>query len=233
MKKLLALLGFGLACALCPSAATAGSIVTFVINDLDTDEEQVLVYPGGTTYEVLDKQGQPYEPSKADGGAKFYDPGKYTLVVYPSYRPKKGDRIQIKGDRLRVFETPGDAKRYGYAKNWQESKITLNHDDGKQYVSRPYGIERKYKTEAKLEKKIVVASEKSPGQYNLKMYFKNGLQFHYIDGKATAMLNGKPQIVEGKYIVHTDLGTAKISFNPEDGQVYWVFLKNKEDRRAE
>jgi len=33
--------------------------------------------------------------------------------------------------------------------------------------------------------------------------------------------------VEGKYIVHTNLGTAKISFNPETGKSYWVFLKEE------
>lgn len=215
-----------------PAFLLAGDSVTFVINDLSTDDEKVIVYPAGTTYKVLGENGQPLPPAQREKGALTYEAGSFQLLVYPSYRPDKADDYAFANKRLRVFETPQDAKRQGYAKNWQENEIVINHGKDNKYISRPYGLEKKYKKGAELRKKIVLASEERPGQYNLKLYFKNGLEFHYKDGEVTASLNGKPLIVEGKYIVHTDQGTAKISFNPETGKTWWVFTKKK-DRRAE
>lgn len=211
-----------------PAFLLAGNSVTFVINDLNIDDEKVLVYPAGTTYKVLGENGQPIPPAQQDKGALAYEARNFQLLVYPSYRPDKADEYSFADKRLRVFETPRDAKRQGYAKNWQEGEIVLNHGEDNKYVSRPYGVETAYEKSAQLQKKIVLASEERPGQYNLKLYFKNGVEFHYQDGEATASLNGKPLIVEGKYIVHSDMGTAKISFNPETGKTWWVFTKEKE-----
>jgi hypothetical protein len=226
MKNFMPLLLFSLAFIFLPASTNAGNSLTFVINESSTDDESVIIYPEGTTYEVVDAQGLQQKPDKVDEGAKFFTvDNELTIVVYPSYRPNKADRIPVKGDRLRVFETAQDAQRYGWAKNWQEGKIVLNHDDGGQYISRPYGMEKKYKQGAAMRKKIVLASEKRPGQYNLKLYFKNGLEFHYEDGEVTASLNGEGLIVEGKYLVHTKMGTAKISFNPKTGETWWVFTE--------
>lgn len=224
-------LAFAFFLALClPLLAVAGNSITFVINDINTDNEEVIVYPEGTTYKVMDEEGQPLQPSQVEGGAKTFAPGNYQLFVYPSYRPEQADRIPIRSQQLRVFETPRDAKRSGYQKNWKEGKIVIHHDNGSQYISRPYGMEQVYEKGAELQKKIVVASEEKPGQYNLKLYFKNGLEFHYLDGKASARLNGEPQVIEGEYIVHTDIGSAKISFNPRNGETWWVFTKEEESK---
>jgi len=211
-----------------PAFLLAGNSITFVINDLETDEEKVIVYPEGTTYEVVDEEGKAIPPVEKEGGAFTYKAEQITLLVYPIYRPDKADDYSLTSKRLRVFETNRDAKRQGYAKNWTESVIVINRGHDEKYVSRPYGVETAYKKSAELQKKIVLASEERPGQYNLKLYFKNGVEFHYQDGEATASLNGKPLIVEGKYIVHTDQGTAKISFNPDSGKTWWVFTKGKE-----
>lgn len=224
MKNLVLTLLLG---TLLPTLSIAGNSVTFVINDLakEVNDEQVLVYPEGTAYKVMQQSGELLSPTEREGGALTFAPGKFKLMVYPSYRPEQADEFTLVNKQLRVFETPWDAKRMGYAKNWKEGKIILNHDDGTQYISRPYAVERTYSNNELLQKKVVAASDERPGRYNLKLYFKNGLQFHYIDGQARAELDGEPQIVEGAYIVHTDLGTAKISFNPENGDTWWVFTK--------
>lgn len=217
-------------CLLLGSQAYAKNILTFVINPEGDKNKSTFIYPEGTTYEVLNDAQEEQEPAEQSGKAKIFKGKGLLLVVYPSYRPDKPDRIPVNGDQLYAFEDATAAQEFGYSQGWQKGVIKKNSHE--QLESRPLGIEKRYR-ETTLERKVVFQSEQRPGQYNLKMYFRNGLEFHYLDGKATASLNGSPQIVEGNYIVHTDLGTAKISFNPEDGQVYWIFLKKKEERRAE
>jgi hypothetical protein len=222
MKKLMTLLSV---CLLLGSQAYAKNILTFVINPEGDKDKSTFIYPEGTTYEVLNDAQKKQEPAEQSGKAKIFKGKGLILLVYPSYRPDKADRIPVKGDQLYAFEDAKAAQEFGYDIGWQEGFIKKNSHE--QLQSRPYGMEKRYR-ETTLERKVVFQSEQRPGQYNLKMYFRNGLEFHYLDGKATASLDGNPQIVEGKYIVHTDLGTAKISFNPETGKTYWVFLKEEQ-----
>lgn len=79
-----------------------------------------------------------------------------------------------------------------------------------------------------LECKVVFQLEQCFGYYNFKMYFRNGFEFYYLDGKVIVFLDGNFQIVEGKYIVYIDFGMVKISFNLEIGKIYWVFFKEEQ-----
>lgn len=221
MKKLMTLLSV---CLLLSSHAYAKNILTFVINPEGDKSESTFIYPEGTTYEVFNEAQEEQQPAEQSGKAKIFKGKGLVLFVYPSYRPGKADRIPVKGDQLYAFEDAAAAQQFGYSMGWQEGVIKKKSHEN--FQSRPYGMEKRYRQTA-LERKVVFQSEQRPGQYNLKMYFRNGIEFHYLDGKATASLNGNPQIVEGKHIVHTELGTAKISFNPETGKTYWVFLKEE------
>ena len=51
----------------------------------------------------------------------------------------------------------------------------------------------------------------------------NGIEFSYVDGKYNATLNNKYLDIKGKYVIDSKLGILKISFNPNNGETWWVF----------
>lgn len=75
--------------------------------------------------------------------------------------------------------------------------------------------------------KTVTHSKVKKGRKNLVLKFTNGIKFSYIDGKTGATLNGKDIYVKGKYLVYSKLGVVKISFNPKNGETWWVFDADK------
>lgn len=75
--------------------------------------------------------------------------------------------------------------------------------------------------------KTVTDSKIKKGRKNLVLKFTNGIEFSYIDGKTSATLNGKEIYIEGNYLVYCKLGVAKISFNPKNGETWWVFDADK------
>ena len=55
----------------------------------------------------------------------------------------------------------------------------------------------------------------------------NGITFTYKDGEYTSTLNDKKLEIDGKYVIESKLGTLKISFNPRNGETWWVFEENE------
>ncbi len=64
--------------------------------------------------------------------------------------------------------------------------------------------------------------------YNASIEFNNGVIFLYRDGKAVAWSEGKLLNIEGKYLISTDDGIIKLSYNPINKQIYYVFEPKEE-----
>ncbi len=58
---------------------------------------------------------------------------------------------------------------------------------------------------------------------NVVMEFSNGIVFTYADGKCNASLNGTYADVKGKYLITTEFGLIKISYNPKNREFWWVY----------
>lgn len=74
-----------------------------------------------------------------------------------------------------------------------------------------------------LEKKDISESKNKEGFYNLEAKFSNGLTFKYKDGKTSALQEGKELVITNRYLVDTPQGTLKLSFDPSDGEFWYVF----------
>ncbi len=68
-------------------------------------------------------------------------------------------------------------------------------------------------------------SDKNPNLYNLLAVFNNGLVFKYEDGNVRAWLDNEEVEVTNHYLVQTQEGLLKASFDPKDGEFWYVFEK--------
>lgn len=71
--------------------------------------------------------------------------------------------------------------------------------------------------------KKITDSKSLESKKNLYFKLSNGIEFSYVDGKYNATLNNKYLDIKGKYVINSKLGTLKISFNPNNGETWWVF----------
>lgn len=62
-----------------------------------------------------------------------------------------------------------------------------------------------------------------PDRFSLDIRFSNGIHMFIGDERVEASLNGEPLKVEGKYLIQSDLGQVKISFDRSNGEIWWVF----------
>ncbi|MDP5092565.1 MAG: hypothetical protein NWQ17_04610 [Polaribacter sp.] len=83
--------------------------------------------------------------------------------------------------------------------------------------------ERNYSSHATNAEKIIFNSTINEEKKNLILKFNNGIEFSYIDGITKATLNEKNLNIQGKYYIETEIGILKISFNPKNGETWWVF----------
>jgi hypothetical protein len=65
------------------------------------------------------------------------------------------------------------------------------------------------------------------GYYNAIMKFSNGITFKYIDGRVSIDQNGKSLPYEKKYVVETNDGIFKLSYDPLDAETWFVFEPKK------
>ncbi len=165
----------------------------------DYNNKKVKMYPPGTQFELKNEHNQVV--LKANERPSIYDiDGSYTLIVYPSYKSGK-DIYKLNKGRIELALTKdfGKSKRKGIYID--KNKVTAH--------------------------KSITNSKQLTGQKNLIFELSNGIIFTYTDGKYLAKLDGKYLNVTNKYIVRSKIGILKLSFNPNNGEVWWIFDKNE------
>ncbi|MEM9888275.1 MAG: hypothetical protein AAF849_20445 [Bacteroidota bacterium] len=174
-----------------------------------TNEEQlVLEYPESTTYEITDQASKKASAIQEEKGM-VYEKGVYKITVFPTYK-ESPDHYEIAAEQIHVLRIE-------------------NHNDPielHQKVEATFDYGR-YNGAVKIDK-LLVKSKQYPDEYNCIVSLSNGIVFSYIDRKVAATLGDKILSIEGKYIIDSELGVAKISFNPKDGQVWYVFEEKVE-----
>jgi len=159
------------------------------------------MYPPGTKFELKNEQGYIVFKNSDDPGEINID-GDYTLYVYPSWK-NTADIIKLKKGRLEKV-----LKKTYTMPIHQYNTIQSN------------GVTASFK---------VTDSEVLKGKKNLYFELSNGITFKYIDGKYNAYLNedGNYLNIVNKYLVKSKMGTLKLSFNPINGETWWVFEPSK------
>ena len=202
----------------CLSINVNGQIHDALILVMDkpgTDILEVIQYPPGTEYKVLDTEGNQVRLYEKVKHILSYE-GDFVLEVRPDYKPG-ADRYEKTDLRLRITHSNEGAIAIDlpslYKRLWHHKP---EHDLTKKY---DYG---QYTGDVTLTKKLI-PSNKIPNTFNVEARFSNGIEFSYTDGKAEASLDGKELEIEGKFIIKSELGLAKLSFNPHNGVVWYVF----------
>ncbi|WP_435579471.1 hypothetical protein [Gilvibacter sp.] len=167
--------------------------LTIVRSDKAFDQ---VTYPPNTRFELKDAQGQIVFSDKSLMG-NFEITEVYELSVYPNYKDEP-DHFTLKTGQLQLNKA-------------ERLRVSRSSSDWG-YMSSGVTVEKSLKP-----------SQRNYGLQNVTLNFSNGVEFTYTDGDYKAVLNGKELEIKGKYLIYSPLGIHKVSFNPQNGKVYWVF----------
>ncbi len=173
------------------------------------NDEITYNYPKNAQITLIDKNGK----EKIINGEEAIDvTGDYTLSIVVPWNDAP-EIIKSNGGRLEVFVLSNIyASDYNERKNKTYKKEIKTYK--KSYGSKPY-----------LTNKEITQKEKN-GVYELLAVFSNGLVFKYSEGKAWAWINGDKVPVTNHYLVESPEGLLKLSFDPKDGEFWYVFDTN-------
>lgn len=165
-------------------------------------------YPENTTFTLFNETNEATNIEKVDAISVT---GDYRIEA-DVYWKETPDVINSDGGTLEIFV------------------LKQNHDKNYKYKSKSitqvYDAFKDYK-KPQLEKKTITPSEKIEGTYNALFIFTNGMVFTYTNGDASAYENGEEITIEGKYVLIGKEQTLKLSYNPKNKEVWYVFEKNK------
>ncbi|MEM8523400.1 MAG: hypothetical protein AAGG68_02095 [Bacteroidota bacterium] len=186
-----------------PLQATEGNLI--IILDQVEDDRLVIEYPNGTTYKVLNTK-QIDIKGKQEESLTIYEADDYQLIIYPTYK-ELPDIFELENQQIKILKSVDYTKPTQFH---QQMNVAMDNDYG-QYLG-----------EVKMDK-LLVKSKQFPEEYNCVVTLSNGIVFSYIDGEAAATFYDKMLDMKGKYIFECELGTTKLSYNPKNGQVWYVF----------
>lgn len=155
--------------------------------------EDQISYPPGTPFELRDENDTLLFSDTSKAGS--FEINKPVILVVRPYYKDTMDRFELSNGSLSLHKSP-------------------------KYAAKTNEI---YHSNGVTAKKTLTDSFKYEGKSNVKMELSNGIIFTYIDGVAEATLNGDKLWIENQYLIYSELGVAKISFNPSNGVLYWVF----------
>lgn len=161
-----------------------------------------VMYPPGTKFELKNAHGYiVFKNSENPGALDITE--DHTLYVFPSWK-KEADVFKLTEGRVEKILTSQFA-RSGHIKK----SIAVN------------GVTAEYTTSD---------SKTMEDKKNLIFKLSNGITFEYNNGKYKAYLNKEENYlhIEGKYLIESDFGILKLSFNPSNGIVWWIFEPVKE-----
>lgn len=157
-------------------------------------------YPPGTKFDLKNPHGYIILKYSETPRVEHID-GNYKLIVSPNWKDEKDIFRLTDGDKVELVPT----KDFG--KNENSKNVLLNNMNIK-------------------VQKEVTDSEKYEGKKNLRLELDNGILFVYEDGEYYAKLDNKYIDIQHKYVIKTNKGILRVSFNPNNGVTWWVFEDN-------
>ncbi|GAA4961498.1 hypothetical protein GCM10023315_06910 [Algibacter aquimarinus] len=154
-------------------------------------------YPPETKFVLKNKEGY-YILKESNTPLVFKIDEPYTLDVFPDYKKEK-DVYNLTNGKIELIYNPS------YDSNYIENRV--KHESN--------GIS--------LVKTTFTNSTLNEEESNVIIEFSNGVIFSYTDEKVVAKLNGVSLHINGKYLIYSDSGIIKLSYNPKSKQIWWVF----------
>lgn len=170
---------------------------TYIKFKVDDKESKYIMYPPGTKFEVKTKEGYIQMKNSENPYKLYIESEGFRLYVYPTYKSEKDVYHLEKGASLELVLTK-------HFKDNDSNNLNYNHNS-------LTGLKK------------ITDSKSLESKKNLYFKLSNGIEFSYVDGKYNATLNNKYLDIKGKYVINSKLGTLKISFNPNNGETWWVF----------
>ncbi len=183
-------------------------LLIIVFTEEDDSVLKMYTYPPKSAMTLLDSNGEILEASQKTENFFETEEAK-EILVYPSYT-KNPIRLQTDGLKMQAFTSKQTARENGIRYFWHE-----------QNRKRSYASS----DDLSISYKEVIPSEKNEGTKNTKVIFTNGVQFEYTDGITLATLHGEELKIEGKYIISLPNGFLKMSYNPKNAKIWYVFTK--------
>ena len=160
-------------------------------------------YPENAEITIIDSVGNKTKIEKDDAVTLE---GEYTLSIVVPWK-KEPEILKSDGGVLEIYMLPEE--RRNWTPEVDHRSETTWYDTNTNTPS--------------LERKEILFSKKNPDRYNLLAVFNNGLVFKYEDGAVRAWLDSEEIEVTNHYLVETPEGLLKISFDPKDGEFWYVF----------
>ena len=200
-----------------PSKTTANEHTYLKINL----HQKTISYPPGTPFVAKDAKGVVVLSMYDLKIAKKYEITEpITLVVYVSW-----------SDSPDVYTLKNGTLSLEHAKQHRKKEVSKEKTPPKAYFQQDSERDASTHTSEKtydnvyLIKKQYFSYDEDTG-YDVSLKFSNGIQFLYKDGKANAWKDGKELNIKHKYIIQTDEGALKLSYNPQTQKIWWIFDKN-------
>ncbi len=162
-----------------------------------TQNEQSTFYPPGTQFELKNPNGYIVLKYSETPREEHID-GNYQLIVSPTWKKEKDIFKLTLGDKVELVRT---------------GSFSL----GKEYKKGVFPL-----SSVKAEKTIT-DSQTLASKKNLRLTLDNGLLFVYEDGNYYAKLDSEYIDIQNKYVIKTQKGILRVSFNPDNGVTWWFF----------
>ena len=176
----------------------------FVI--IKKNNQQSIRYPENVTMDLFDNLGNKRRIKKNDA---ITVQGDYTLEIDVPWS-EKNDIIESEGGPLEIFILPVDIR--GKELEMFDRQKNDHQNNSNKSLAKP-----------RLEKKELKKSNVHIDQLNLMLVFDNGVVFKYEDGIIKAWEDGVEIKVTNKYLVQTSDALLKVSFDPKNGETWWVW----------
>ncbi|WP_378172732.1 hypothetical protein [Aquimarina sp. SS2-1] len=163
-------------------------------------------YPPGTGFLLENKNGNNIlNPSKLIELRSYKINNENTLYVFPTYKTTP-DVYDITEGTLYM-----KLAEYIDKKTTNQNRVK---DKVKNISSNNVSL---------LKKRFFDYSDENG--YDTSIEFSNDVIFYFRDGKAEAWQQGETLKIEGKYIIYSKLGIIKLSYNPFNKEIWYVFEK--------
>lgn len=217
MKTLISLI----ICLVCGSAPAQAAITeTHFYLKIKLDDQQEISYPPGTRFVVQDASGNAVlSPSQLEEVKEYTIIEPITLWVFTSWN-EEPDTYELTSGTLsmEVSDYKGSIP-YDFGR-FKKRKDAGQHDTRDMVYSKRGSSQGVY-----MFKERFFDYDATTG-YDASFEFNNDVIFYYRDGKAEAWQNGKRLNIEGKYRINTTLGVLKLSYDPQNKEIWYVFEKN-------
>lgn len=210
---------------LCTVFTVLASVDDYTFLKICMADESEINYPPGTGFIAQDEDGNTVLSPKELEEQEIYEVKEpITLFVFVYWK-----------DEPDVFElTDGKLVLGRTHKTFSNNEHTKKGNKEKDHYSRPtdrgnvnkYGGWTGNSNGMTLDATRFFDYDEKSG-YDASLEFSDGTIFYYRDGKVNAWKDGKDLVIEGNYMIKTNEGIIKLSYDPKTKKIWWVFDKDE------